>query len=333
MHLVVVGISHRTAPLELRERLALPCDDAVRLGRELLDSEHDRRSRRAHDLQPHRGLPVRRRRPRRRRVRYRPPRRGAAASSRRRCAPPPTAPATTPPSPICSGWPRASTRWWSARRRSSPSSRRPTRRPATEGCTNVVLNRLFRQAVEVGKRVRTETAIGERPVSVSSVAVDLARQELGTLDDRVVLVLGAGETSELAVKHLRAQGAGAVVVANRTLASAAALAGRCDGRAVCLDELDAELLGGRHRHLVDRLAGVPGRPRPSGLRHARCAPVARCSSSTSPCRATSTRASGGSPTAACTTSTTCRAWSPPTATSVSVRSPRPSASSTRRSRA
>ncbi len=90
-----------------------------------------------------------------------------------------------------------------------------------EGCTSTVFNKLFRHALEVGKRVRTETAIGERPVSISSVAVDLARQVLGKLDRRSVLVLGAGEMSELTVKHLRAQGVGTVVVANRTLETAA----------------------------------------------------------------------------------------------------------------
>ena len=76
---------------------------------------------------------------------------------------------------------------------------------------------------------------------MSSAAVDLARRALDTLDDRVVLVLGAGETSELTARHLHDQGAGAVIVANRTLAAAEALAGRCHGRAVCLDEIDEQL--------------------------------------------------------------------------------------------
>jgi glutamyl-tRNA reductase len=111
-----------------------------------------------------------------------------------------------------------------------------------EGCTSTVFNKLFRHALEVGKRVRSETTIGQRPVSVSSVAVDLARQVLGKLDRRVVLVLGAGETSELTVRHLQAQGVGAVVVANRTLARAEELAARCEGRAVCFDELDEQLV-------------------------------------------------------------------------------------------
>ena len=136
-----------------------------------------------------------------------------------------------------------------------------------EGCTGVVFNRLFRQALEVGKRVRTETAIGRRPVSVSSVAVDLARQELGTLDDRVVLVLGAGETGELTVKHLQAQGAGAVVVANRTLAARPG-GGRPLRRSRRLPRRARRRAAGRrHRHLLDRRSGLSGRPRAPGGRH------------------------------------------------------------------
>ncbi len=242
MHLVVVGISHRTAPLELRERLALPCDDAVRLGRELLDSETVTEAvvlttcnrtevyLFAADARAAEGLALGRLA---RHAGVEP----AALRAAAHCA--------------CDDAAIAHLFRVAASLESMvvgeaqilAQLKEAYQAARDEGCTNVVFNRLFRQAVEVGKRVRTETAIGERPVSVSSVAVDLARQELGTLDDRVVLVLGAGETSELTVKHLRAQGAGAVVVANRTLASAAALADRCDGRAVCLDELDAELLG------------------------------------------------------------------------------------------
>ena len=62
-----------------------------------------------------------------------------------------------------------------------------------------MFNRLFRHALEAGKRVRTETAIGERPVSVSSAAVELALQVFGRLQDHTVLIIGAGETSELTV--------------------------------------------------------------------------------------------------------------------------------------
>jgi glutamyl-tRNA reductase len=87
------------------------------------------------------------------------------------------------------------------------------------GCTAVVFNRLFRHALEVGKRVRTETAIGERPVSVSSAAVELALQVFGKLRDHTVLIVGAGETSELTATHLKAHGIEKILVANRTLAT------------------------------------------------------------------------------------------------------------------
>ena len=109
------------------------------------------------------------------------------------------------------------------------------------GCTSTVFNKLFRHALEVGKKVRTDTSIGARPVSVSSAAVELAKQVLGKLEHRVVLVLGAGETSELTVTHLRAAGADRVLVSSRTLATAEDLAGRCGGTAAPFERLD-ELL-------------------------------------------------------------------------------------------
>jgi glutamyl-tRNA reductase len=93
---------------------------------------------------------------------------------------------------------------------------------------------LFRHALEVGKRVRTETAIGRSAVSVSSAAVALASERLGGLAGRRVLVLGAGEMGEGMVASLVAAGAGDVLVANRTEARAEALAARVGGRAVSL---------------------------------------------------------------------------------------------------
>ena len=109
------------------------------------------------------------------------------------------------------------------------------------GCTSVVFNRLFRRALEVGKRVRTETAIGERPVSVSSAAVDLALQVFGKLKDRTVLIIGAGETSELTATHLKGHGIEQVLVTNRTFGAAEELAGRVDGRAVPFEDLEGHL--------------------------------------------------------------------------------------------
>lgn len=86
--------------------------------------------------------------------------------------------------------------------------------------------------MQVGRRVRTETEIGLHPVSVSSVAIELAIQLFGHLRDRQVLVLGGGETSQQTVKHLSAHGAQHIMVANRSFDRAVALAKQCGGRAI-----------------------------------------------------------------------------------------------------
>jgi glutamyl-tRNA reductase len=109
------------------------------------------------------------------------------------------------------------------------------------GCTSVVFNRLFRHALEVGKRVRTETAIGEKPVSVSSAAVELAEQVFGRLDDTTALIIGAGETGELTATHLRARGVHDILVTNRTFAAARDMERRVGGRAVPFEDLEGHL--------------------------------------------------------------------------------------------
>jgi len=100
------------------------------------------------------------------------------------------------------------------------------------GTTGRALNKLFRQGFEVGKRVRTETAIGESAVSISYAAVELAKKVFDTLEGRTVLVLGAGEMSELTLRHLVANGVSRVLVANRTLERAEDMAARFNGTAV-----------------------------------------------------------------------------------------------------
>lgn len=110
-----------------------------------------------------------------------------------------------------------------------------------EGVTGAVLNRLFRGALAAGKRVRTETAIGEKGVSIPSVAVELAQRNLGELGERRVLLVGAGETSELTARALAARGVEAVFVANRRYNRAIGLAQRFGGTAVRIDELPAQL--------------------------------------------------------------------------------------------
>jgi glutamyl-tRNA reductase len=110
------------------------------------------------------------------------------------------------------------------------------------GSTGPLSNRLFAAALTAGKRVRSETAIGSSRVSVPSVAVDLALSVLGTLNERHVVVLGAGETSELTARALAEQGAGTIFVANRHADRALSLARRFGGSVVGFDGLPDQLL-------------------------------------------------------------------------------------------
>jgi glutamyl-tRNA reductase len=111
-----------------------------------------------------------------------------------------------------------------------------------EGATGPISNRLFRDALGAGKRVRTETALGRSRVSVSSVAVDLARDLLGDLETKRVLVIGAGENGELTAKALAERGVSTVFVANRRYDRAIGLAQRFGGEAVRFDDLPAEIV-------------------------------------------------------------------------------------------
>jgi glutamyl-tRNA reductase len=115
-------------------------------------------------------------------------------------------------------------------------------RARDEGTTGAALNLLFRQALEVGKRVRTETGIGRGITSVAQAAVAMATDRLGTLAGRRMLLLGAGEMGEVMATSLGAAGASDVVVVNRTWKTARELATRIGGRAARLAELPAELL-------------------------------------------------------------------------------------------
>ena len=109
------------------------------------------------------------------------------------------------------------------------------------GTTGPLTNKLFRAALATGKRVRTETAIAEGRSSVSSVAVDLAEDTVGSLTEKRVLVIGAGETAELTASALHDHGVGSVVVTNRHRERAASLAQRFGGRTVPFDALPDEL--------------------------------------------------------------------------------------------
>ncbi len=105
------------------------------------------------------------------------------------------------------------------------------------GATDRGFNKLFRQSFEVGKRVRTETAIGESAVSISYAAVELAKKVFETLEGRTILILGAGKMSELTAKHLVSCGGERVLVANRTFARAEEMACRFRGTAVPFETL------------------------------------------------------------------------------------------------
>jgi glutamyl-tRNA reductase len=105
------------------------------------------------------------------------------------------------------------------------------------GACGPILSRLFQRAFAAAKRVRTETTVAERPISVARVAVDLARQIFESFGDKAALLLGAGEMIELALQALRGQGLGSVRVANRTAGHARELADRFDASAHGLDEL------------------------------------------------------------------------------------------------
>ncbi len=112
-----------------------------------------------------------------------------------------------------------------------------------EGTAGPTVARAFRQAIEVGKRARTETGIGRHAVSISSAAVALAGERLGTLEGRRVLVIGAGDVGQRMAVALAGAGATEVVIANRTPERATVLAERVQGRAIGLGDLADALAG------------------------------------------------------------------------------------------
>jgi len=112
-----------------------------------------------------------------------------------------------------------------------------------EGAAGPMLDRVFRHAIEAGKRARTETGIGRNTLSVSSAAVSLAERTLETLQGRSVLILGAGDVAQGMGRALAAAGVSDVAVANRTHARAVELAARVGGRPVTLPEVTDVLRG------------------------------------------------------------------------------------------
>ena len=123
------------------------------------------------------------------------------------------------------------------------------------GSLGAVLNALRTRSVAAAKRARTETGIGKNAVSVSSVAVELARKIFGVLRDRQVLLVGAGKMSELAARHLVEGGARATVLGGRRFERAEELAAALGGRAVPFERLREEL---RRAEIVISGTGAPG---------------------------------------------------------------------------
>lgn len=111
----------------------------------------------------------------------------------------------------------------------------------SQGAAGTVLSALFRAAIHTGKRARTETAISVNPASISSVAAALANQLLGDLSECQVLLIGAGEMGAIAVRALQRRGVSKVVVANRTYKNAEQLAKAWDGQAITFQQLPEAL--------------------------------------------------------------------------------------------
>ena len=125
-----------------------------------------------------------------------------------------------------------------------------------EGTIGQMLGKLFQNAFSVAKQVRTDTAIGSSPVSVAFAAVSLAKQIFGELDQSTALLIGAGETIELAARHLQAQNIKLMIVANRSLERAQKLADEFDGEAINLQHI------GDHLHRADILISSTASPLP-----------------------------------------------------------------------
>ena len=311
MKLSLVGISHHVAPVELRERVALPFDRAVELARSLGDAvclstcnrtelylagERDERA--LATLEEIAGEPLGP-------VAYRMHDEAAAVHLFRVSA---GLDSLVPGESEILGQVRA----------------------AYEGASvGPLLDRVFRQALQLGKRVRSETAIGESPASVPAAAAALAEQVFGDLAGRRVLLIGAGRIGELAAGSLSARGASIAYVVNRSPEAAATLAARFGAEPLAWDELAVEARRGRRRARLDERARLRRRRPPTCRR----AGASRSSSSTSPSRATSTRPCTSSTAATSTTSTTSRRSWPRRSPAAASRRRAPRSSWSRRRRA
>ena len=110
------------------------------------------------------------------------------------------------------------------------------------GAVSKVFSLLFEEAIKIGKRARTRTQIGRGAVSISTAAVELSRKIFDDLSDKKILIIGAGKIGELSANHLRGRGAEMVFVANRTFEKAKQIAERLEGEAVAFDQFPDALL-------------------------------------------------------------------------------------------
>lgn len=125
---------------------------------------------------------------------------------------------------------------------------------SSSGSVSTILNRFMHRSFSVAKRVRSETAIASNAVSISFAAVELARKIFDSLENKTVMLIGAGEMCELAAKHFVNQGVAEVLVTNRTQSRAENLAAEFNGRAVPFDSFEEHLNG------VDILLSSTGAP-------------------------------------------------------------------------
>jgi len=123
------------------------------------------------------------------------------------------------------------------------------------GTVGTLLHRLFHRSFSVAKRVRTETGIGGGAVSVSSVAVDLARRIFDRFDDKTVMLIGAGKIGGLMARHLLAQGVRSLMVTNRTFEHAVQLAERIEGNPIRFEDFPQYL------KMADLVIGCTGAPK------------------------------------------------------------------------
>jgi len=124
------------------------------------------------------------------------------------------------------------------------------------GTIGQLLGKLYQRVFAVSKQVRTDTDIGSSPVSVAFAAVSLAKQIFGDLRQTTVLLVGAGETIELATRHLHSQGVKKIIIANRSIERAQKLAEEFEGEAISLQQISS------HLHLSDIVISSTASPLP-----------------------------------------------------------------------